>query len=368
MGARQTGKTYLMESFGSSHFDSTIFIDFEKRPRAKSVFDGDLDPSVILPQLEALTGTRFIAGRTLVVLDEIRACPRAITALKYFYDSGLDIHVIGAGSLLGVAIRRDDFSFPVGKVRTVRLHPLDFEEFLIAMDETVLLEACRSAFFSSSPLPAAVHEELLSFYRTYLVTGGMPEVVSTFLDGRSFIAVQDVQAEILSKYKADIAKYDADSQKVLAQRAFETLPMQLAKENRKFQYNLIRKGATSALFGKSIEWLCSAGLALRCVKVTTPELPLNAYEDISSQMDSSVSLSMPHSFSVVRMCSTSLESDAPILGHAKKEKPDRSSVQRRSGRERKTGLGPATSTLARWSSTTELLSHCSILLTWNCPL
>lgn len=139
MGARQTGKTYLMESFGSSHFDSTIFIDFEKRPRAKSVFDGDLDPSVILPQLEALTGTRFIAGRTLVVLDEIQACPRAITALKYFYDSGLDIHVIGAGSLLGVAIRRDDFSFPVGKVRTVRLHPLDFEEFLIAMDETVLL-------------------------------------------------------------------------------------------------------------------------------------------------------------------------------------------------------------------------------------
>lgn len=282
MGARQTGKTYLMESFGSSHFDSTIFIDFEKRPRAKSVFDGDLDPSVILPQLEALTGTRFIAGRTLVVLDEIQACPRAITALKYFYDSGLDIHVIGAGSLLGVAIRRDDFSFPVGKVRTVRLHPLDFEEFLIAMDETVLLEACRSAFFSSSPLPAAVHEELLSFYRTYLVTGGMPEVVSTFLDGRSFIAVQDVQAEILSNYKADNAKYDADSQKVLAQRAFETLPMQLAKENRKFQYYLIRKGATSALFGKSIEWLCSAGLALRCVKVTTPELPLNAYEDISS--------------------------------------------------------------------------------------
>ncbi len=282
IGARQTGKTYIMKDFGSRSFDSTIFIDFEKKPQAKAIFEGDLDPSIILPQLEAITGTRFIAGRTLVVFDEIQACPRAITALKYFYDSGLDIHVIGAGSLLGVAIRRDDFSFPVGKVKTIRLFPLDFEEFLIAMDKMIILEACRSSFISASPLPSAVHEELLSLYRTYLVIGGMPEVVSTYLKEGSYIAAQEVQAGIFFDYRSDIAKYADDSDKVLAQRAFDTIPMQLAKENRKFQYNLIRKGATSAIFGKSLEWLCAAGLTLRCVKVTTPDMPIKAYEDVSS--------------------------------------------------------------------------------------
>lgn len=281
-GARQTGKTYIVKDFGSRFFDSTIFIDFEKRPQMKTVFDGELDPRSILPQLEVLSGVRYVEGKTLIFFDEIQACPRAITALKYFYDSGLDFHVIGAGSLLGVALKRDDFSFPVGKVRTERLYPLNFEEFLIALNKTALMEKCRSAFFSSSPLPSAIHEELLSLYRTYLVTGGMPEAVEAYLRDGSFIESQDIQAEILSDYRADIAKYADNSDKILAQRAFDTIPVQLAKENRKFQYNLIRKGATSAIFGKSLEWLCAAGLTLRCIKVPSPEIPLKAYEDISS--------------------------------------------------------------------------------------
>ena len=282
IGARQTGKTYIMKAFGSRFFDSMIFIDFEKRPQVKAVFEGNLEPSVILPQLEAITETQFVPGRTLVVLDEIQACPRAITALKYFCDSNLDIHMIGAGSFLGVAIKRNDFSFPVGKVKTVRLYPLSFEEFLIALNKMFLLEACREAFFSVFPVPPALHEELISLYRTYLVVGGMPEAVSAYLRDGSYLSAQNVQADILSDYKADIAKYADDSDKVLAQRAFDTMPMQLAKENRKFQYNLIRKGATSAVFGKPIEWLCAAGLVLRCVKVPSPLIPLKAYEDISS--------------------------------------------------------------------------------------
>ena len=162
IGARQTGKTYIMKAFGSRFFDSMIFIDFEKRPQVKAVFERNLEPSVIIPQLEAITETQFVPGRTLVVLDEIQACPRAITALKYFCDSNLDIHMIGAGSFLGVAIKRNDFSFPVGKVKTVRLYPLSFEEFLIALNKTFLLEACRKAFFSVSPVPPALHEELIS--------------------------------------------------------------------------------------------------------------------------------------------------------------------------------------------------------------
>ena len=281
-GARQTGKTYIIEKFGREKFESVIAVDFEKSPAAKSIFEGDIGPETIIPQLEALTGIRFVPGKTLIILDEIQACPRAITALKYFCDSSLDLHVIGAGSLLGVAISRKDFSFPVGKVRTVRLCPLDFEEFLIATGDEGLASMCREAFLSRSPLPAAIHEKLLNLCNTYLVVGGMPDVVSTWLERKSYIDAGDVQGGILSDYRSDIAKYADDSQKVLSQRAFDTIPMQLAKDNRKFQYNLIRRGATAAISGKSLEWLCAAGLTLRCGKVTVPEVPLKAYEDLSS--------------------------------------------------------------------------------------
>ncbi len=281
-GARQTGKTYIMEKFGREAFDAVIAVDFERNPAAKSIFDGDIGPEAIIPQLEALTGIRFVPGRTLIILDEIQACPRAITALKYFCASGLDLHVIGAGSLLGVAISRKDFSFPVGKVRTVRLCPLDFEEFLIASGDEGMATMCREAFLSRSPLPSAIHGRLLGLYRTYLVVGGMPDVVSTYLERGSYFDAGEVQEGILSDYRADIAKYADEGQKVLSQRAFDTIPMQLAKDNRKFQYNLIRRGATAAIFGKSLEWLCAAGLTLRCGKVTVPEVPLKAYEDLSS--------------------------------------------------------------------------------------
>lgn len=281
-GARQTGKTYIMEKFGRKEFDAVIAVDFEKNPAAKTVFDGDLGPESIIPQLEAFSGVRYVSGRTLMILDEIQVCPRAITALKYFYDSGLDLHVIGAGSLLGVAISRRDFSFPVGKVRTVRLCPLDFEEFLIASGDEALIIMCREAYEKRSPLPSAIHERLLEIYRTYLVIGGMPDVVSTYLERGSYVEAGEVQEGILLDYRADIAKYADDTQKVLSQRAFDTIPMQLAKDNRKFQYNLIRKGATSTIFGESLEWLCAAGLTLRCGKVTNPEIPLKAYEDLSS--------------------------------------------------------------------------------------
>ncbi len=281
-GARQVGKTYVIKGFGGTAFDTMLFIDFEKMPKAKVVFEDDLSPEKIIPQLEALTGVRFINGRSLIVLDEIQACPRAITALKYFYDSGQDIHVIGAGSLLGVALRRDEFSFPVGKVKTLNLFPLDFEEFLYALGKDDFADLCRNAFLSASPLPSAIHEEMLSLYRTYLVTGGMPEVVSSYVEHGSFLEVHAIQAEILSNYHSDIAKYADENEKVLAQRAFDTIPIQLAKENHKFQYNLIRKGATAGLFGPALEWLSAAGLTLRCGKLSKPELPIKAYEDLSS--------------------------------------------------------------------------------------
>ena len=282
VGARQTGKTYLLTEFGRESFDSMIFLNLEKTPRAAEVFSGSLDPDDIIPQLEMLSGQRFSEGRTLIVLDEIQSCPRAITSLKYFTESSRNLHVIGAGSLLGVALKRNDFSFPVGKVETLHLYPLDFEEFLLAAGREQLIDLCRISLSERKPMPSAIHDELSSLYRSYLVVGGMPKAVSAYLEDGSYAEAEAVQMDILSDYRADIAKYADDNQKVLAQRAFDTIPMQLAKDNRKFQYNLIRRGATSAVFGGSIEWLCAAGLTLRCIKVTAVEIPLKAYADLSS--------------------------------------------------------------------------------------
>lgn len=281
-GARQTGKTYILREFGKKEFDSVIFFDFEKNPRIADVFSDDLDPDRIIAQLEVLSGIKYEEGKTLIFLDEIQACPRAITSLKYFKESRRDIHVIGAGSLLGVALKRNDFSFPVGKVETKHLYPLDFEEFLIACGKDMLCEACRKAFIERKALAASVHDELLNMYRSYLVVGGMPAAVAEYIESRSYKAAGMIQAGIISDYRSDIAKYADDSQKVLAQRTFDTIPVQLAKENHKFQYNVIRKGATSAVFGSSIEWLNSAGITLRCSKVSVPDIPLKAYEDLSS--------------------------------------------------------------------------------------
>lgn len=282
IGARQTGKTYIIKKFGETHFENIIFVDFEKTERAKTIFNEDISANTIIPQLEILTNVRFISGKTLIILDEIQACPRAITALKYFYDSGMDVHVIGAGSLLGVAIKREDFSFPVGKVITEKLYPLDFEEFLLALDRNELRDMCFSSFLKREKLPQAIHEELISLYRDYLIVGGMPEVVSEYVKNKSFLTCSEIQSQILSDYRADIAKYADSSSKLLAQRAFDTIPIQLAKENNKFQYNVIRKGATAGLFGPSIEWLNDSGLVLKCKRITDPFLPIKAYEDISS--------------------------------------------------------------------------------------
>ncbi len=281
-GARQTGKTYIMKEFGERYFSSIIAVDFEKTPRAKAIFEENLVPENIISELELFTDKPFIEGKTLLILDEIQACPRAITSLKYFYESKKDYYVIGAGSLLGVALKRDDFSFPVGKVKTVRLFPMDFGEFLLASGKEQLMNKCREAFQKQMALPATTHEELLSLYRDYLIIGGMPEAVMTYINTGSYTQAGDIQSEILSDYRSDIAKYADDSNKILAQRAFDTIPMQLAKENKKFQYNLIRKGATSAIFGKSLEWLSAAGLTLRCKRITTPEIPIKAYEDLSA--------------------------------------------------------------------------------------
>ena len=282
IGARQTGKTYILREFGERAFESMMFFDLEKTPRVSDVFSDNLDPDEMIAQLEVLSGTRYEEGRTLIVLDEIQASPRALTSLKYFKECGRDIHVIGAGSLLGVALKRNDFSFPVGKVDTRHLYPLDFEEFLIACGKQMLRDACANAFIARRAVPKPVHDELLSLYRSYLVVGGMPEAVGKFIESGSYVEAGKVQAGIISDYRSDIAKYADDSQKVLAQRAFDTIPVQLAKENHKFQYNVIRKGATSAIFGSSIEWLCSAGITLRCCKVTIPDIPLKAYQDLSS--------------------------------------------------------------------------------------
>lgn len=281
-GVRQTGKTFLMGEFAKRYFDSVISIDFSKTPEASAIFEGDIGPETIVPGLSSFTGVPYREGETLIVIDEIQDCPRALTSLKYFRDSGGDYFVIGAGSMLGVEIKQKKQNFPVGKVHFRRMTPLDFGEFLLAMGKSALAEMCAKAFAEMSALPRHAHEQLLSLYRTYLVVGGMPEVLADFVEDHSFPDAAVTQQDLLNGYHADIARYAPEDIKVKARRAYETLPAQLAKENRKFQYNLIRKGATAGLFGESLEWLTAAGLTLKCSKVTDPVCPLKSYEDLAN--------------------------------------------------------------------------------------
>jgi len=281
-GARQVGKTYIVEDFAKRYYKNSIYINFEKTPVFISFFDSDISPAKLITIFEAHFKTKITAGETLIIFDEIQACERALTSLKYFAEDAPDQHVIGAGSLLGVAINRGRYSFPVGKVEMLTLYPLDFEEYLEALGRTHFVQMIKEHYRSVAPVSGIIHNELLNDYRTYLAVGGMPMAVKTFRDEKSYGSVYAVQSSILNAYIADMAKYSANNESVKIRGAYESIPAQLAKENKKFQYKLIRKGASATLFGSSIHWLEIAGIVLKCSKIERGEIPLIAFKDISS--------------------------------------------------------------------------------------
>jgi predicted AAA+ superfamily ATPase len=280
-GARQVGKTYILKEFAAAHYSKFVYINLETNIRINSFFDGDLNPLHIVQYLESVSDIRIIPGETLIILDEIQSCSRALLSLKSFCEEAPQFHVIAAGSLLGVAVNREKYSFPVGKVDELSMYPMDFEEYLWAMNHTVLSLHILDHFSKDKSMPNALHTEALELYRKYLIIGGMPAAVKEFVDTGSFLTVKDLQGRILNEYVADMAKYALPATTVKVRACYNSIPAQLAKENVKFQYKTVQRGGTATIFGESIEWLVSAGIGLKCQKINQGLMPVSAYADLS---------------------------------------------------------------------------------------
>lgn len=280
-GARQVGKTYIIKEFGKQYYDNLIYVNFETNTELSAQIDESIDAKFIINKLELFYGEKIIQGKTLIFFDEIQANERALTSLKYFYENAPEYHIIAAGSLLGIAINRENYSFPVGKVQMINMYPLSFKEFLVAVGRENLIEEIQKHYDNNERMDKDIHELCLELYRTYLVIGGMPEAVRTYLEEQKTISALDVQAMILESYVRDMTKYadNSESNKIIS--AFDSIPVQLAKDNQKFQYKVISKGATSSIFGAAILWLKNSGIVNQVFKVN-PKMPLEMYKDLAS--------------------------------------------------------------------------------------
>jgi len=280
-GARQVGKTYAVLEFGKNHYDNVAYFNFQTSKTLAATFEENISPSYLLPLLSHISGQTITKGNTLIFFDEIQLCERAVTSLKYFCEEAPEYHVIAAGSLLGVAVNRSKFAFPVGKVDRFTMYPMDMEEFLYAMDEADLAKRIRDGYTNNSPLPAALHEAALKLYRQYLVIGGMPEAVSRFVDTQDYTQVRHVLETIQMDYLEDMSKYQESSNEIKKTRlAYGTVAVQLSKKNTRFQYKLLKTGARAAEYENAIEWLVSANLISRIYRAEQIMKPLENYKDI----------------------------------------------------------------------------------------
>ena len=279
-GIRQCGKTYIVQKFAKENYENVVYMNFILEPDKKLAFTGNIDIDTILRNLSALIpGSRFVKGKTCIILDEIQECREARTALKSFQIDG-SFDVIATGSLLGVrGYGKNDNdgqdSVPVGYETVIEMYPLDFEEFLWAngIDEKVI-DSVKSCFEKEKVVPDGIHKVMMELLYRYVIVGGLPEVVNTFLETKNIELTYKVQRSILSEYEEDMVKYADDADKSRIRECFESIPRQLAKENKKFQYSVVRKGGRSSQYIGSIQWLEDAGIAKRCYNTQITELPL----------------------------------------------------------------------------------------------
>ena len=279
-GARQVGKTYTILSFGREHYKNTVYCNFEDSTEFAAIFERDLNPERIVRELAAKSGQTIFKGDTLLFFDEIQASERALTSLKYFCENAPGYHIIAAGSLLGIAVNREKYSFPVGKVDMMTLYPLDFEEFLWALGKEDLAQLIRHSFEFNSPL--SLHAAALDLYRTYLVIGGMPRALLEYIEQQDFNFVLAAQKNINDAYIADMAKYATPMETARIMAAFASMPAQLAKDNHKFQYKIIKSGARAYEYEAPMDWLKASGVIIKCIKINEGKVPLAAYQEASS--------------------------------------------------------------------------------------
>ena len=278
MGARQVGKTWLMRDFGERYYENVAYISFYNNNAIKKVFDSDYDIDRILSYLNIEVGFKIQPEKTLIIFDEIQNAPKAFESLKYFCEEAPDYHVIAAGSLLGVALHQG-VSYPVGKVDLLQLYPMSFREFLYAMDEKQLADALLSHDFK---LIDGFSQKYIYYLKIYYYVGGMPEVVKSFSVNGDFNEVRKIQKNILSQYRGDFGKHVSAHELPRINLVWDSIPMQLAKENKKFFFGKIKSGARSSEFEIAIQWLLDSGLIHKVYKVNEPHLPLVAYKDFSS--------------------------------------------------------------------------------------
>lgn len=281
-GARQVGKTYSVLEFGRTHYENVAYFNFETNPNLNKTFEENISPDYLVPILSHIAGTTIVREKTLIVFDEVQLCERALTSLKYFCESAPEYHIIALGSLLGVAVNRAQFSFPVGKVDIKTLYPMDIEEYLIAMGENDLADKIRECFENDTPMPAALHDAAMKLYRQYLVVGGMPECVSQFAETNDYILIRHTQDTILASYLNDMSKYNSTNEIKKTRLTYDNITVQLSKRNTRFQYKLIKKGGRASEFENAIEWLCLSGIVSQVYKAEQIKKPLENYRDIDA--------------------------------------------------------------------------------------
>lgn len=274
-GVRQCGKTYLIREFGENEFEETAYFNLDGNKGIQSIFDFDFNVDRIVDELGSIAyGKKIVPGKTLVIFDEIQDCPRAIQALKYFCESLPELHIIAAGSLLGVALRKEGISFPVGKVDRIEMYPMSFEEFVIADGGEKYINGINKLEFERE-IPELYKTPLEKYLKNYYIVGGMPEAVQTWIDTHDYREVEEVQDRILKDYADDFGKHTSPDTATKVKLIWDAIPSQIARDNNKFIFSHVKQGARSKDLEDALEWLVNAGIAYKLNMVPTPELPLS---------------------------------------------------------------------------------------------
>jgi predicted AAA+ superfamily ATPase len=278
MGARQVGKTYLLRSFAEANYQNYIYLNFDRDKSLNTLFEADLNPIKIIQTLMVYIGKEILPEKTLIIFDEVQECPNALSSLKYFNEDANEYHICAAGSLLGVKLLNTN-GFPVGKVNIKYLYPFDFREFLLAVNENSLFQVVDQITLQQT-IPDILHQKLFDLFKNYMMLGGMPEVINTYIKTPlNWNMVREKQNEILDAYKLDFAKHAPENQIMRISQVWQSIPGQLAKENKKFVYSVIRTGARALEFEQAIQWLVEAELLSKVLNISLPNSPLSAYSN-----------------------------------------------------------------------------------------
>ncbi len=282
LGARQVGKTYTIKEFGKKYYKNIIYIDFEAYPKMAKLFEDDISPETLISNLQRECQETIYPKDTLIIFDEVQNCERALTSLKYFNEMANEYHVIAAGSLLGNALNRGHYSFPVGKVDMMNMYPLNFMEFLMASDRNDLVDLIRESYKNNTPVNSLIHDLIFKYYYTYLEVGGLPEAVDTYLRTKDMDAVHDVHRKIITSYRHDMTQYVTKNDAIKIEAIYDCIPSQLARPNKKFIYSSALPNGHASNLRVSLHWLTEAGITYECDRINEVKYPLKPYEDVSS--------------------------------------------------------------------------------------